>query len=96
MARLKKAEVAAKPAAEVKPKEKKIVLTTEQFKSMREASESISDARRILDNLEDGENISAFAFAAGKAYASINRAEDLIDSILNEFDYDDIWIDENF
>ena len=93
MARPKKVALVA---TETKPKEKKIVLTREQFESLKTAAEKVGEARRIINKIDEAETVAAVSFAAGRAFAEINLAEDLLDEIVNEVgpdEDDNIWGD---
>ena len=83
MARPKK--VAAVKAA---PKEVTYTLTKEQFESLRAAASSISEARRELSGF-DAENLAHAGFIVGQAFVAINKAEDLVDDLVNDFMSDD-------
>lgn len=83
MARAKKA--VAKTVAEVKPKEKRITLTSEQFEALKSASELISEARRELHDF-DADNLAKAGFIAGQAFVALNKAEDVLDEVIDEID----------
>lgn len=82
-------------AAKMSAPEKKvsIVLTEEQFGTLRKVSQLIGEARGILDNLEERETVSALAFGVGKAFFGTNQAEDLLDEVIRDIDpdRDDDW-----
>lgn len=87
MARPKKA--AAKPVAEVKPKEKKIVMTKEQYQALVETAEKVAEARRLLQNVDESESIAAISFIAGRIYAEVNSVEDTLDDLVNDLNPED-------
>jgi len=88
MARPKKA-TAKSVEVEVKPKEKKIVMTKEQFESLKAAAEVVSEARRVFQNIEGAETLSAISFAAGRIYEGVNTVEDTLDDLIDELEPDD-------
>lgn len=93
MARPKKG--AAKKEVVAAPKPKTYTLNEEQFKMLQSASELISEARRELHSFEP-ENLAAAGFTAGQAYVSINKAEDIVDDLVNFFNEDDwSWDDDD-
>ncbi len=95
MARPKKA-AAKKVAAE--PKEKKVIITPEQIQKLRSISSLIADARRTVDNIEEVDTLVSAGFRAGKAYDMADKAEDMIDELINELDpvdYSDDYDDED-
>jgi hypothetical protein len=75
---------------EKKPVEKKITLTKQQFETLEEISESITDARLAIGRF-DVENLAEAGFIMGKVFARIDRIEDQISDLINEVDpgYDD-------
>jgi DNA-binding PadR family transcriptional regulator len=85
----------AVPAAEQEPEVKTYTLTETQFNSLKEVSEMLGDARRELDTVEYCETFQAASYRAGKAYMSVDRVEDAIDAIINSFDEDLDWEDDD-
>ena len=85
MARVKKA--VAKTAVEVKPKEKKITLTSEQFEALKTATNDITSVRRLLSDMQEGiVDLAQAGFITGQAYQLANKAEDALDEMVNELD----------
>ena len=75
-------------AAKVAPKELTYTLTKEQFESLKAAASLVSDARRELNGF-DAENLAHAGFIVGQAFVAINKAEDLVDDLVNDFMSDD-------
>lgn len=67
---------------------KVITLTQEQYKRLEEISGQIHQAKRYVDAIGDeGEyNERQVGFEAGKAYITLDEAEDQLDNILREID----------
>ncbi len=97
MARPKKAV-----AKVTEPKEKKVIITKEQIETLRKISSLIGDARRTVDNIEEADTLVSAGFKAGKAYDMTDKAEDLVDALINELDpidyteYDDSDDDSDY
>jgi hypothetical protein len=87
MPRPKKASVAP---TEKKPVEKKITLTKQQFQTLEEISEAITEARLSIGRF-DVENLAEAGFEMGKVYVHIDKIEDRISDLVREIDpdYDD-------
>ena len=83
----------AKMSAEPKPKT--YTLTEDQFNSLKQVSGLLGDARRTIDNVESSESFQAASFQAGKAYAMVDKAEDAVDAIINAFEEELDWSDED-
>lgn len=75
-------------------KETKVIITPEQIQKLRNALELISDARRTIDSIEEADTLTSAGFKAGKAYNMTDKAEDVIDSLINELDPTDYSDDD--
>jgi len=64
------------------------ILTKEQFKTLEQISEKLSDVRRGLSELEGEENISTIMFKVGSAHNNADWCEDEMRDIINLFDDD--------
>ena len=82
MARPKKAV----PKMVAAPKEEKIVITKEQIERLRNALEMVTEARRVVDQIEEVETLVAAGFKAGKVYSLADKAEDMLNDVTNELD----------
>jgi hypothetical protein len=70
-----------------------VVLTMEQFKTLKKAVEDSGEVRRRLYNIDDADTVAKIAFAAGHAYSIADKLETDLISIVDEIDpYDDIEI----
>lgn len=77
------------------PKPKTYTLTEAQFKSLQNVSEKLSDVRRALDGMEGEDNISTVMFKVGSSYTIIDWCEDGLDEVINSFESDEDYDDED-
>lgn len=77
------------------PKPKTYTLTEAQFKSLQNVSEKLSDVRRALSNMEGEESISTVMFQVGSAHTLVDWCEDGLDEVINSFESDEDYDDED-
>jgi hypothetical protein len=72
------------------------ILTKEQFKTLEQISEKLSDVRRGLSELEGEENISTIMFKVGSAHNNADWCEDELRDIINSYEEDCDECDDNY
>jgi hypothetical protein len=78
-------------AKATKPTE--VVLTMEQFKTLKQALEDAGDVRRNLHNVTEASSVAEIAFLTGKVYSIADKLENDLISIVDDIDpYNDIEI----
>lgn len=70
-----------------------VVLTMEQFKTLKKAVEDSGEVRRNLHNVKEASSVAEIAFLAGLVYSVADKLENDLISIVDEIDpYDTIEI----
>lgn len=65
-----------------------VIITKEQLETLRDISTDLMDIRRTLEDLEGEDNISVIMFKVGAMFNVAQKAETVIDELVDEVDYD--------
>jgi hypothetical protein len=64
------------------------ILTKEQLQTIRDVATDLMVIRRTLEDLEGEDNISKIMFQIGAMYNVANKAETVIDELVDSYDED--------
>jgi prefoldin subunit 5 len=76
--------MATKKTTESTPKVR--ILTDEQLQTLKDLSTDLRNIRRTLENLEGEDNPSTIMFKVGAMYNVADKAETMIDELVDQFE----------
>ena len=76
--------MATKKTTESTPKVR--ILTDEQLQTLKDLSTDLMNIRRTLENLEGEDNPSTIMFKVGAMYNVADKAETMIDELVDQFE----------
>ena len=73
-----------------------VIITKEQLETLRDISTDLMNIRRTLEDLVGEDNLSVIMFKVGAMYNVADRAETIIDELVDSYEEDCDECDDNF